>query len=128
MAVAPIVKTQSLTGVGTTLTDKITIRRESKLSACHFSIIGPPVVITHCAPLTVIAHLHPAFLRCCSTSKSQISISAVFFFSCVFCASILNKMSHSLHTTLCCTWTMNTSILRVVAIGSGIAAVGQMSL
>ena len=42
--------------------------RESKLSACHFSIIGPPVVITHCSPLSLIAHLHPALLRSESTS------------------------------------------------------------
>ena len=43
--------------------------RESKLSACHFSIIGSPVVITHCPPLTLIADLYSALSGNISTTE-----------------------------------------------------------
>jgi len=55
----------------------ITIRRKSKLPACYFGISSSPEIITNCSPLTIIAHLHPAFSRSGSTTEPQISIGAV---------------------------------------------------
>ena len=48
-----------------------TIRRESKLSACHFGIIGPPWVVTYCPPLSLIAHFHRASSRSGSTTSKS---------------------------------------------------------
>ena len=45
----------------------VTIRRESKLPTGHFCIRCSPGIITHCPPLTFIAHLHSAFSRNGST-------------------------------------------------------------
>ena len=116
---------------------KHTVWRKSKLSACHLSIFGFPIIVTHCLPLVFIAYLHPPFSRCGSISKSYSSISAIFSCTYIFCAyikqtkKVMAYNSFLLYTqliTLCCTWTTDTSILRVRAVGGGAAAVGQMSL
>ena len=53
----------------------LTESRESQLSASNTSIYIAPEIITHCAPLLVVADFHTTFIDICrGSSKSQSSL------------------------------------------------------
>ena len=47
----------------------------SQLFADHSSIIAVPVVITHCSPLVIDAHLHSTLILIGASNQTNISIS-----------------------------------------------------
>ena len=49
----------------------------SQLLADHCSISVVPVIITHCSPLVIDAHLHSTFILIGASHQTNISIGAV---------------------------------------------------
>ena len=70
--------------------------RESQLSTGNTSICSPPEVITHCAPLVVVADFHSTLKSICSSNEPDTS-------SCANCEKILTSygVSLSLSRTSC---------------------------
>ena len=51
----------------------VTCWRESKLSTGHASISSSPEVVTHCAPLGIVTHLHSTLKSICPSDKPDVS-------------------------------------------------------
>ena len=47
-----------------------------QLSAHHCGIISVPGVVTHCAPVVVVAHLHTTLVLVITSHKSHVSLTA----------------------------------------------------
>jgi len=68
--------TSDLLTVTTHSCNELTCTGQSQLPADDFSVPEVPIVIAHCAPGVIEAHLHPSLQLCATSHKPHISIVA----------------------------------------------------